>query len=1218
MTAIDDRPLRDEDGGTPLPLTPEQEAAASRVGGTTLVAAAAGSGKTRVLTERVVRAVTETDEDDPLSEPRATLGGVLAITFTEKAAGELRERIRRGLERSVRPELAREVEQATIGTIHAFCAGLLRRHALAAGLDPGFAVLDERRARTLRGEAWSEALASFLATGGDPALDLLAAHGADFVHEAITYVHDDLRSQTGTPRLPPVVPVDPAPAVAALRAAAHAALAHVRGAGGNGTMEKATDALADCVVLLDGLAPGALPPLAALEAIRAVKAGNVKALKEEPYQAYLRAHDDGLQALTDAGAVADYALLDDLLGRYAVRYAEAKAQVGGLDFDDLELRARDLLREHPTIAERIRGRYACILVDEFQDTNPVQLELVRRLEGQDVFLVGDAFQSIYAFRHADVRVFRAVQEELRATGGALDLAGNFRSDPRVITAINAAFTRLFDRSFVPMVGRGPVGPTPPHEPVVELLVTDGPAWMDAAKADVPPDLGTTLPQEPLWRRAEARLLAQRLHDLLGREPDLRPGHVAILVRARNSMEVIQRALADVGLDTLVSGSRGYWSHPQVVDLVGWLRLLANPRDELTLWHVLGSPLVGASTDAMALLALAARQEERSVWALLRARFDDARPPSEPERLDDPLQFLAAGDLDRLRALTTLLVAERAALGRHALADLVGRVVRASGYDAHVLTLADGERRLAAVRKLQRLATAHEAAEGRDLRGFLDAIAEEQEAGDREAEAPIALTDDDAVQVMTIHAAKGLEFDVVAVFDVGRQENRDDLILTVSGARAGLRVRRLGEPGSRKALAYEELRQEALEAARAEDRRLIYVALTRARRRLLISGTLRSKSGTSETDALTWLGPALDPDLLAQREDPEAPVHREVLVADVYGSTPVAVVLNRPPVAPRAGDEGPPRDVAIREGMRAPRLARVQERAAPAPAPAPLVRPPEVPATATAVPSVSFTSLSRYLECPACFRLERLVDLPAEAVAPLLVPAEPGDEPAGSPVPPESAAPSPAAAPALDALARGRVVHALLEEMVPAAAEGPGRERARALMAAEGVPVDEGEVDALLALVAGFLDTPIRRRLSAARSVRFEQPFAFTVGDDLPVVSGVLDVVATEGDGERLVLDYKTNRVAGRDLEAVAADDYGLQRELYALAALRAGAEAVEVVYVFLERPHEPVGRRYARADVPGLEARLRALLAPLAAGEFPVGPAPHGHRSAWCPGATTP
>lgn len=1192
MSGPDDRPLRAADEGTAAPpLTPEQEAAVRRVGGTTLVAAAAGSGKTRVLTERVVRAVTEpvVEGPDGTSVPRAVLGAVLAITFTDKAAGELRERIRRGLERSSRPELARDVEQASIGTIHAFCARLLRGHALAAGLDPRFAVLDDRQARVLRAEAWSAALEGFLAAHGDPALDLLAAHGADPVHAAITHVHDDLRSQIGEPRLPPLQPADPGPAVAALGHAAQAALADLRDEqGGNGTMQRALEGLRDCAEAVDALAPGARPAVGDLQGL-AVKAGNVKRLKDPAYQAFLDAHLACLQALTDADAVADYHLLDELLHGYARRYAAAKARTGGLDFDDLELRARDLLREHPVVAERIRGRYACILVDEFQDTNPVQLELVQRLGGEDVFLVGDAFQSIYAFRHADVRVFRAVQEEVRQTGGALDLAGNFRSDPRIVEAVNAAFSRLFDRTFVPMVGRAPLTPPAPPAPVLELLVTDGPAWTDASKAPQPPDLGTTLRPEPLWRQAEARLLAQRLHDLLEEDPGLRPGHIAVLVRARKSMEVMQRALADVGLDTLISGSRGYWAHPQVLDLVGWLRLLANPRDERTLWHVLGSPLVGVSTDAMALLAMAARQDEVRPWDVLHARLGGAG--GAPVRLDDPLQHLDPGDRERLAALALRLAQEREVLGRCSLEALIARVVGATAYDAYVLSLPDGERRLAAVRKLRRLAGTHESEHGRDLRGFLDVIAEEQEAGDREPEAPVALTDDDAVQLMTIHAAKGLEFDVVAVFDVGRQENRDDLLLTVEGARAGIRLRRLGEPGSRPALAYAQLRQEALEAARQEDRRLIYVALTRARRRLLVSGTLRSKKGTSESDALTWLGPALDPGLLDARGDPDAPVHREVAAGERPGGAPIAVVLSRPPAPARPGG-------AIRPEMLAPALARAQAQGEPAPPPAPIA--PAAPAGGIPVhvDAVSFSSLSAYLDCGRCYHLERVLGLEPDLPAPGAGPPE-GD----------------AAAAELDALVRGRVVHALLEEIDFGAPQAPRPERVAELLAAEGAPARDRDIAALTALVGAFTGAPVRARLAGAADVRREQSFAFTVGEDLPVLHGILDVIAREEGGGAVVVDYKTNRVEGLDLAVVVRDGYALQRDIYALAALRAGAPAVDVVYVFLERPGEPVASRFTAADAPALEATIRAALAPLAAGAFPVGPGVHGHRFSWCPGA---
>jgi ATP-dependent exoDNAse (exonuclease V) beta subunit len=1180
-------------------LTDEQRAAIEREGGTTLVAAAAGSGKTSVLTERVVRAVTADDA--------VPLAAVLAITFTEKAAGELRERVRRALARSGRPLLARDVEQATIGTIHAFCAGLLRRHALAAGLDPRFAVLDERDARARRDEAWEAAVGAFLAAAPQDGLELLAAHGIDAVRTAIAAVHDDLRSQDRAPALPPVDPPDPAQVLADVRSRAQAALDEIQALGGNdnATVDRALEALRTCIERVDGVEAGELPA-PDLVAGLARSAGNAKRLKGEAYDRYLAAHERCQQALADAAGAQEYALLGDLLERYARAYAAAKERTGTLDFTDLELRALGLLRANPAVARRTRERFRRVLVDEFQDTNPVQLELVRLLAAEDVFLVGDAWQSIYAFRHADVRVFRGVREEVRPTGGALGLTGNFRSDPRIIAAINAVFRHpdLFGDDFDAMTARAPRGRVP-DGPAVELLVTDGRAWDAADRAGTAPDLGDSLPPEPLWRRAEARLLAQRIRDLLDEDRSLVPGDVTVLVRAYASMPVFERALADVGLATVASGGRGYWSQQQVADLVGWLRLVANPREELTLWHVLGSPLVGVGSDAMALLARAAADSGRRPWTTLHDTFVAPPPAAEPfqERLfafadeeddeavvpaaPDALQRLTDPDRDRLAAFARRLAAERAVLGRHPLEALVERVVTATRYDEHVLALPDGERRLANVRKLRRLAAEHEATAGRDLRGFLDAIVEEQEAGDREPDAPIGLVDRDAVQVMTVHAAKGLEFPVVAVADLGRPVVHDSLLLTVVDSRAGLRSRSLDREGYHDVFDYTALREEARADARDEQRRIFYVALTRARERLIVSGSRRPTGAA--TDPITWLGRALAPDLddvLDPETHPPSPARYDAVVGEGQDAAAVAVTISRPDTV----------GAALREDMLAPSRARADAAAPLAPAPAPMAPPPTAVEPPTAPAALSFSALTAYAACGYRHYAERVLRLPRVDDAP----SHHGGD----------------AGPRLDPLTRGVLVHALLEELdfrAPRAEREPTAARVRALAAALPVVLTDDDVDGLVRLTAAFGDVPLAERLARADEVRREEPFAFALDDDTPVLNGVLDVIAREPGGASLVVDYKTNRVGDADLEAVVDAAYDVQRSLYALAVLEAGAPSVEVAYVFLERPAEPVVRGFDVDDVEALRAGVRALLAGIDAGAFPVSDHPHRGLCGGCP-----
>ncbi len=291
-----------------------------------------------------------------------------------------------------------------------------------------------------------------------------------------------------------------------------------------------------------------------------------------------------------------------------------RRSAGTLDFDDLELRARDLLRDHAAVRTAWSERFALIMVDEFQDTNRRQLEILRALEADQLFSVGDEFQSIYGFRHADVDIFRARRAELAQRGLALRLEESFRCAPEILAAVNAAFGQRFGEHFAPL--RSPRAPAPAAgaAPRVELLVTTNDGW-DAE--DAPVDLGDTLPPVAGGRKAEARLLAQRLRELVD-SGEAAPGDIAILVRASASMPVLERALADVGLPSLATAGRGFWTRQEVVDLMAYLAALANPLDEPALLSVLGSPLCGASAPTRwRCWCRHARARGEDLWATLR-------------------------------------------------------------------------------------------------------------------------------------------------------------------------------------------------------------------------------------------------------------------------------------------------------------------------------------------------------------------------------------------------------------------------------------------------------------------------------------------------------------------------------------------------------------------------------------------------------------------------
>ena len=762
-----------------MDFTPEQLAAIERRSGRLLLDAGAGSGKTSVLVERYARAV-EVDGVEP--------GAILAITFTEKAAAEMRQR--------VRARLGLNEDPGWILTIHGFCARVLRAHALSVGLDPQFGVLEEDVARELSELAFDGALAAVAET--PDGAELIASQRISELRGAVMASYRELRSRgERRPRLPVVANRTVATTAAHVRELGTAVMRELGELPDPGiTVQRAINALASTDFDTDW--PGDLPDL-----------GNgAGALKTDACERYREALAGLREQLADAIALRMRNALDALLVGYGQAYEAAKAARGGVDFDDLELLARDVL------AGGARYAFAHVMVDELQDTNAVQLELVDLVAGEAaVFMVGDAQQSIYGFRHADVSLFRARGQALGAEGARLALATNFRTRAEILNVLNRGFEGLLEDFMALAPGRVDA---PVSQPLVELLIADKTAKWER-------DEGLATP----WRAAEARALAARVATLVA-AGECRPADVVVLTRATTDLRVYERALEAAGVPTFVVGGRGYWNHPQVVDLVAYLRALANPREQESYWTVLVSPLCGLSLDGLVLVAAGA--------------FDE----------------LDLEDAGRLARFEAFFAAERRAALRVAPERLIDRALEWSGYDLALAGMSDGRRRLANVRKLMRLAREWEGAHGPDLAGFVELLGRRGGGGAREAEAPIESEALDAVRLMTIHRSKGLEFPVVCVADLGRGPTWDGgLIRLGSGGRLGLKISRPGVGVRVEALAYRELREEAVARDRAEQRRLFYVAMTRAQERLILSGAARLEK-PPRPDSLTpidWIGPA---------------------------------------------------------------------------------------------------------------------------------------------------------------------------------------------------------------------------------------------------------------------------------------------------------------------------------------------------------------------------
>jgi ATP-dependent helicase/nuclease subunit A len=1094
--------------GTPVTRPNAQQRAAIDARGHVFVAAGAGTGKTAVLVERFVHAVLDEGLD---------VDSLLVITYTERAAGELRARIRSRLIERGRSDLALELDNAWISTIHGFCRRLLGAHPLAAGIDPGFRILDEPQALVLQAEAFTTALERFCAADEPDRWQLLATYGAAGLRRMLVEVYATLRSAGRELVLEPGTRAPLAERLHTLRDTAQVLLDD------SGATQPQRGAATATLELLDSTAlPERLLSLSDLRPRGPRAAG------------FAEARDAVVAAALEELAARDRSLLQELLTAFEAAYSEAKARESALDFEDLQLRARDLLRGDDAIRGRERERFRSIMVDEFQDTNRLQTELLDLLStgaDGDVLLVGDEFQSIYGFRHADVAVFR---ERREAASTVLPLTLNHRSRPEVLSAVNELFRAEFGDEFQalePADGRD----VPALRNAFELLVTDKAA---AGEAGVH------------WRRSEARHVARRVRELVD-AGDATPGEIVLLFAAGTDAEWFEEELRAVGLPTYRAAGRNYFGQQQVVDLLAYLRLLHNRYDDEALLTVLASPFVGVSNDALVLIRADAQRQpifrglERSL-------------PSDLTESDRRLLLAFRQRYERLLDL---------AVAQVPLELLCERVLSEHDYDLAILALPDGRRRYANLRKLARLARSYEELRGADLEGFVQFVAGQEAVGAKESDAVSEEEGADAVRLLTIHAAKGLEFKVVVVPDTGRSRPPVSDILALSDGRFGFKVAHPATGTRVSTESYRDVKEHRERAERAERLRLYYVAMTRAMERLIVSGSSSAPDEAGDETPIGWVLARL-----GLTDEAHAAANGPIEVE--RGNATVLLRLDRgqsdPPSAPVVEE---PEPMVAKGGQLV--LFEGSGEALPPPAPRlhALTVLPEPPLHH--VSRLSFSALSLFERCSYRYFAERVAGMkPAawdgDGVAAGLHPTELGD-----------------------------AVHRLLERVDLSDPSRPTD--LEQLVRGWYSSVGDAELEHVGRLVDAYCDSTLARRIAALDGVRVERPFAFAL--DGVLLNGRLDVLWRDGS-RGLVLDYKTNALDGREPAEIVENEYRTQRDVYALACMRAGIDEVEVVYQFLEAPEAVVSAGFGPGDIGALEAELRDAIARIRGGDFRPTPSP--------------
>jgi ATP-dependent helicase/nuclease subunit A len=853
-----------------------------------LVEASAGTGKTSVLVARIVNIVLEQG---------TLLTRIAALTFTEKAAAEMKTRVRTALDQAIqnaadaRDELRlerargalRDLDAAEITTLHSFCSRLLRDRPVEADVDPDFSSPDESIGSELLAEAFEGWVAREASLPHGPLVDALR-NGASY--EGIKILAEELYGQRlllGTASLPTdslgEIRREIPPLVDELDLLLNL---FPRGAADpSDKAEKLRAARAELAGLLNA-------DLAAFASFVPAKKIEMRGKWPEDVKAQAPTFQEGIKSFLKRCAQLPFqpllvALLNAFESDLFARVDEIKRERGLLDFDDLLLTARDLLRRSLPAREYFRERFQTFVVDEFQDTDPIQAEIVLRLaagEPQDpeaweglrarkraLFLVGDPKQSIYRFRRADIETYRTTATQFE-DADRVPLLVNFRSTPQILSFVNAAMEPVLTATAPWEVGYSPVIP-----PVrLGTPVSDGPDVLFLLPPDdVDPEEVAEAPadedsmeikrarQEVAVDRQEAiavaRLLKSRFQT--GERPWSRIG---VLVYKNATVATYQEVFREAGIPVVLDGGQSFFQREETAAVIAALRALDDPDDTVSTVAALKSFLFGITDPE--LLDVVESGGRLSEWTTVPASSPVGAALGLLMRLrgirhERPLAETLT-DLLSSRMSWTALAHGAVVNGTQGLANVERLLVLARGLDAEGCSFRKGVKRL--VRRL-----------------------EENHAEPRAFE-----EGDDAVRLMTLHKAKGLEFDVVVVAELARKNPNDKRTPGTTcydraggqwGAALNFGDVAVGTPG------YPRLEADADLRIRAEARRLLYVALTRARQKLIVSWYRKKgvKKNGDPIDALTrsvlgpmafaessdWIGSRFVERIAANSAEPEA-------------------------------------------------------------------------------------------------------------------------------------------------------------------------------------------------------------------------------------------------------------------------------------------------------------------------------------------------------------
>ena len=807
--------------------TPEQALAINTIKSNVSLLAGAGSGKTYVLMKRFVQILRADMSVNPTN--------IVAITFTRKAADEIKGRVRQAvgecveqaqtdLERLRWQEHLQKVESAPISTIHSLCSRILRDNPVETQLDPEFTILEDFEAQDFFKETLQQYLRKNI-KANEALRRLVQTYGVNSFVNQVDALSGRLSELVMEKNLaePYLKAKEELPALQQKLFAAVREVIEAREALGAKTKGRQT--LTEAAGLLDEMQKQLLAPepdCSLLDASGVVKVSgkalaaeltNLKNLRQELNHVLLNAK--GCDLVQDWLAV---------LQEFYACLSARKQENNVLFNDDLDLLAIEHLQKNEALRQKYQERYKYIMVDEFQDTNERQRLLIyllcgNKLDGKNnLFIVGDVKQSIYRFRHADVSVFTKVKEDIAQNAGQnLGMKTNFRSTQSIVESCNTAFCQLMD--------------LPKEEICLEHHEGANTGGAKVCLLQVPykskdDDLGA---KEDKWQKEAEAIAAYLQQELPKVEPQLRPGaSKAILLRAMTHCEILRQTLQGYGINCVVVKGKGFYEQQEVLDILNLLAALHNRYASLELAGALRSNYFGLD-DATLTQLFWQTENDKPLWDVLQAvGSGELQLNLQPEQ-----QALAMQAAERLRSL-------RQAAALMALPELFAQLWDELKPEFVLSQQENGPSKLANVKKLRRLAQQYCQTKQASLAEWLQNVKDLRASSSKEPAATVQA--DDALQIMTIHNSKGLEFDLVILPQLDKSVKGDTASIKYLPGKEGEQgLLGIKVPDKEMQLqnsgVYELAKARDSELEEEESRRLLYVAMTRAQKQLLMVGTV---------------------------------------------------------------------------------------------------------------------------------------------------------------------------------------------------------------------------------------------------------------------------------------------------------------------------------------------------------------------------------------------